>query len=271
MVKYRKSRDVTVILGDSIIKEVKGWELTDDSNKVVVKSFRGATTSQMKWHVKPTTEQNLKNIILHCGTYDINDDSDPENIAEEIVELAKSISKDCSSNVTVSGIVPRYGKLNEKVRSVNRLLRIYCRNKNMRYVGHDNINPTKHLSRSGLHLNHLGTPILSVNFLNVLNSLDSEQLLKSKGSKNSDKNSGKSENLNEVTFLHQKFTKNLFFGHLDVHSVRNKCKALEFLIKDKFDVFLVSESKLIQVSLKLNSKSQVIGFFDKIEVNTEVV
>ena len=129
----------------------------------------------MKWHVKPTTEQNPKNIILHCGTNDINDDSDPQNIAEEIVELAKSISKDCNSNVTVSGIVPRYGKLNEKVRSVNRLLRIYCRNMDMRFVGHENINPSKHLNRSGLHLNHLGTPILTVNFLNVLNSLDSEQ------------------------------------------------------------------------------------------------
>ena len=104
--KIRKSRDVTVILGDSIITDVKCWELTDDSNKVVVKSFRGATTSQMKWHVKPTTEQNQKNIILNCGTNDINDESDPQNEAEEIVELAKSISKDCNSNVTVSGIVP---------------------------------------------------------------------------------------------------------------------------------------------------------------------
>ena len=56
----------------------------------------------------------------------MNDDSDPPNIAEEIAELAKSVSKDCNSNVTVSGIIPRYGKLNEKVRSVNRLLRIYC-------------------------------------------------------------------------------------------------------------------------------------------------
>ena len=173
--KFRKPRDVTVILGDSIIKDVKGWELTDDSNKVVVKSFRGATTSQMKWHGKPTTEQNPKNIILHYGTNDINDDLDPQNIAEEIVQLAKSISKDCNSNVTISGIVPRYGKLNEKVRSVNRLLRIYCRNMDMRFVGHENINPSKHLNRSGLHLNHLGTPILTVNFLNVLNSLDSEQ------------------------------------------------------------------------------------------------
>ena len=172
--KFRKSRDVTVILGDCIIKDAKGWELTDDSNNVIVKSFRGSTTSQMKWHVKPTTEQNPKNIILNYGTNDINDESDPQNVAEEIVELAKSISTVCNSNVTVSDIVPKYGKLNEKVRSFNHLLRIYCRNMNMRFVGHENINPSKHLNCSGLHLNHLGTPILTANFLNVLNSLDSE-------------------------------------------------------------------------------------------------
>ena len=88
-------------------------------NKVVVKSFYGATTSQMKWNVKPNTEQNPKNIILHCGTNDINDYSDPQNIVEEIVELAKSISKDCNSNVTISSVVLRYCELNEKVRSVN--------------------------------------------------------------------------------------------------------------------------------------------------------
>ena len=111
--------------------------------------------------------------MLNTNECLLGDDSDPQNVAEEIVKLAKSISKDCNSNVIVSGIVPRYGKLNEKVRSVNRLLRIYCRNMDMRFVGHENINPSKHLNRSGLHLNHLGTPILTVNFLNVLNSLDS--------------------------------------------------------------------------------------------------
>ena len=87
--KNRKSRDVTIILGDSIIKDAKTWELTDESNKVVVKSFRGATTSQMKWHLKPSTEQNPENIILHCGNNDRNDDSDPQNVAKEIAELAK--------------------------------------------------------------------------------------------------------------------------------------------------------------------------------------
>ena len=88
----------------------------------------------MKWNVKLTTEQNPKNIILHRGTNDINYDSDAQNIAEEIAKLAKSITKDCKSNVTVSVIVPTYGKLNEKVKSVNCLLQIYCRNMDIRFV-----------------------------------------------------------------------------------------------------------------------------------------
>ena len=60
--KFRQSRDVRVILGDSIIKDVKGWQLPYKSNKAVVKFFRGATNSQMRWHVKPTTKQNPNNI-----------------------------------------------------------------------------------------------------------------------------------------------------------------------------------------------------------------
>ena len=41
--KFRKSSDVTVILGDSIFKDVKVWDLTDESNKVAVESFIGST------------------------------------------------------------------------------------------------------------------------------------------------------------------------------------------------------------------------------------
>ena len=162
MKDFRLSKDV---LGGFIIKDVKVWELNDESNKVVVKSFHEAATSQMRGHVKPTTEQNIKNIFLHCGTNDINGDVELLNIAKKIIEPAKAIKKDCSSNVTVSGIVPIFGKLNEKLTSVNRLLRVYCRNTDIRFVGRDNLDPCKHLNRSYLHLNHLGTPILTVNFL----------------------------------------------------------------------------------------------------------
>ena len=44
--------------------------------------------------------------------------------------------------------------------------------------------------------------------------------------------------------MRRKFTKSLFSGHLNVNSERNKFEALEFVIKDKFEVLLVSESKL---------------------------
>ena len=67
----------------------------------------------MKWHVKPTTEQSPKNVILHCPTNYINDDSVPKNIAQQLAKLAKTVTKNCINNVTVSSIVPGYGKLNE--------------------------------------------------------------------------------------------------------------------------------------------------------------
>ena len=61
------------------------------------------------------------------------------------------------------------------MRSVNHLLRMYCRNIDIRFLRHENVNPSNHQNCSGWYLNHLGTPILTVNFLNVLKSLDSEQ------------------------------------------------------------------------------------------------
>ena len=46
-------------------------------------------------------------------------------MVEEIIELAKSITKDGSSNITVSLLAPGNGNLNEKVRSFTNLLQKY--------------------------------------------------------------------------------------------------------------------------------------------------
>ena len=37
-----------------MVKDLKGWELLNDKQKVVVKSFRAAETSQMHWHANQT-------------------------------------------------------------------------------------------------------------------------------------------------------------------------------------------------------------------------
>ena len=44
--------------------------------------------------------------------------------------------------------------------------------------------------------------------------------------------------------MRRNLTKNLFFGHLNVNSVRNKFEALEFLLKDKSDVFHEAQFKI---------------------------
>ena len=52
------TKKVTVLIGDSIIKDIKGWEITDRKNKIVVRYFLGAKTNDMKSCVVPTIKQN---------------------------------------------------------------------------------------------------------------------------------------------------------------------------------------------------------------------
>ena len=44
--------------------------------------------------------------------------------------------------------------------------------------------------------------------------------------------------------MRKKHLKNLFFGHLNINSLRNKRQFLEPLIRNHFDKFLVNETKL---------------------------
>ena len=89
-----------------------------------MKSFKGAETSHMDWHAKPTIEKNPENIIIHCGTNDISKDPDPEKIAANIINLSKTVSEESGSNVIISGLVPRKEYLNTKVKNVNNRLRV---------------------------------------------------------------------------------------------------------------------------------------------------
>ena len=43
-----QNKNVTAIVGDSIVKDVYGWELSEKEKKVVVKHFSGSTTEYLK-------------------------------------------------------------------------------------------------------------------------------------------------------------------------------------------------------------------------------
>ena len=125
-------------MGDSIVKDVKGWKLSDKQNKVVVKHFSGAETKDMESHIFPTLEQNPETIILDSGTNDLNSDSSPEEIARNIINLTTSC-KTQTIKVILSSIVPRYDKLNEKTTRVNKCLKKECDARNICFIDHRNI------------------------------------------------------------------------------------------------------------------------------------
>ena len=82
------SSPTTVIIGDSIIRNIQGWQLGKEvGHRVVVKSFAGPTTSDMSHYVKLTLDKEPDQIILHAGTNDIGKLS-PNEIADNIINLA---------------------------------------------------------------------------------------------------------------------------------------------------------------------------------------
>ena len=127
-------------MGDSITKDVKGWKLSDEKNKVVVKHFSGAKTKDMESYIIPTLEQNPETIIIHSGTNDF---------ARNIINLTTSC-KTQTNEVIISSIVSRYDNLNEKAIRVNRCLEKECEARNISFIDHRNISPKHNCNRSGL-------------------------------------------------------------------------------------------------------------------------
>ena len=63
----RKKLPLTVILYDSLFKDVKRRELLDKNNKVAAKNFSGATTHNMNSYIQLNISNNQEYISLHCG------------------------------------------------------------------------------------------------------------------------------------------------------------------------------------------------------------
>ena len=111
-----------MILGDSLVKDIKGWELSDESSKVVSKHFGGANTTDMKPYLLLTKSRNPENIVLHCSTNDLRKENSSNEISNDITEVALLCKSD-NNNVLVSRIIPRSDKLSAKAIEVNRISR----------------------------------------------------------------------------------------------------------------------------------------------------
>ena len=146
------SAKTTVILRDSIIQNLRGCS--------------GATTQDMKSYIQPTINNAPDRICLHIGTNDLKSKA-PNDIANAIVDLAKTIQSTCGAEVVLSELTTRKDAHKESVKSVNKLLIKYSKQHHWSLVRHSNITE-KVLNRGGLHLTKQGNELLYKNFASCL-------------------------------------------------------------------------------------------------------
>ena len=89
--KNDQNKIVTDIVGDSMIKDVYGWEYLKDRRRwLVVKHFSGSTTKDMKTYIQPPPKRDPDRVIIHVGTNYLRSSQDPETIAKNIIDIAKN-------------------------------------------------------------------------------------------------------------------------------------------------------------------------------------
>ena len=148
-------------LGDSMIKNLKGWKMPKrlKNANVYVRHFAGAKVRCMKYHIKPTLREKPDHIVLHVGTNDLVSDRPTDLLVKSIVGVASSM-KNKNHDVTVSNIVTRANHFKEKANEVNDYLSKLCMERNIYLIDHSKTLKTQHLYGSKLHLNRRGAPIL---------------------------------------------------------------------------------------------------------------
>ena len=116
-----------IILGDSVIKHVNGYDIAGklDKCKVFVKRFSGAKVRCLNDHMKPSLRENPDHFVLHIGANDLNSDRSPELITKSITDVGSSLKND-SHDVSISSIVVRNDKFKEKAAQVNENLERLC-------------------------------------------------------------------------------------------------------------------------------------------------
>ena len=73
-----------MVVGDSTVKNVKGWELYTKDDLYLVRSFPGEKTDDIESYIKPTLKSKPERIIIYCGTNDLKN-SISQSIAKNIL------------------------------------------------------------------------------------------------------------------------------------------------------------------------------------------
>ena len=164
----RKNIDA-VVLGDSIIKHVKGRSAKISSGKFLkVCSYPGADTEKIADHAEVELKHLKTNTaIIHAGTNDLFAGTRGDNIADTIAYLGLELKDRGVKNIGISGMTPVQGQKWE-ILNLNHCLRLMCKAYKFDFIDNTNIIFQNHVSRDGTHLNYDGVDILTGNYARYL-------------------------------------------------------------------------------------------------------
>ena len=164
----RKNIDA-VVLGDSIIKHVKGRSAKISSGKFLkVCSYPGAGTEKIADHAEVELKHWKTNTaIIHAGTNDLFAGTRGDNIADTIAYLGLELKDRGVKNIGISGMTPVQGQKWE-ILNLNHCLRLMCKAYKFDFIDNTNIIFQNHVSRDGTHLNYDGVDILTGNYARYL-------------------------------------------------------------------------------------------------------
>ena len=86
--------------------------------KIKMNSFPGATTKDMHHYLKPLLARKTDHVILHCGTNNLLNSLDTEDLANKIIELGKNVAN-TGTRCFISMLISRRDEPESMVRNVN--------------------------------------------------------------------------------------------------------------------------------------------------------
>ena len=161
----RSDGSTTIILGDSMIKNIAAWRLRKRMEKkdhLFIHSLPGATISDMTSYCIPSVNKAPDKIILHRGTNDLSSNRTEVHISTEMITLGHSI-KAKGINVVISGFLRRGDSLESKRAETKAIIGDMCKEEDVKYMEHENMN-IEHHNGSLLHLNKYGDSVLPIIF-----------------------------------------------------------------------------------------------------------
>ena len=165
---FRVRRKEVVVLGDSLLKNLKGHLMSRRKFRVTNVSISGMKLDELTNMARGLCVRKPQVLFLACGTNslfpkDSNEAMSPADVVAKLREIRDTIQGEFpTTKVIISSLIVRNDRdgANDKISEVNSLLY----ESGMEFIDHPNIT-LEHLNGSKLHLNRSGDIQLSKNFV----------------------------------------------------------------------------------------------------------